>query len=71
MSFPVTGSYLWTGHLHHHKSADIGGVKWEQLRALTSRDAYAYTHAYSARSQLQAITLHRTAGEVQRQSVSA
>jgi hypothetical protein len=63
--------FLWTGHLHHHKSADIGGVRWEQLRALTSRDAYAYTHAYSARSQLQAITLHRQAGEVQRQSVSS
>lgn len=63
--------YLWTGHLHHHKSADIGGVRWEQLRAMTARDAYAYTHAYSARSQLQAITLHRTAGEIQRQSVSS
>lgn len=63
--------YLWTGHLHHHRSADLGGVRWEQLRAMTARDAYAYTHAYSARSQLQAITLHRTAGEVQRQSVSS
>lgn len=62
--------FLWTAHLHHHRSADIGGVKWEQLRAVTARDAYAYTHAYAARSQLQAITLHRTAGEVQRQSVS-
>lgn len=63
--------YLWTAHLHHHKSADIGGVKWEQLRAMTARDAYSYTHAYSARSQLQAITLHRKAGEVQRQAVSS
>jgi hypothetical protein len=63
--------FLWTGHLHHHRSADIGGVRWEQMRAMTSRDAYAYTHAYSARSQIQAITLHRKAGEVQRQSVSA
>lgn len=63
--------FLWTGHLHHHRSADIGGVKWEQLRAMTARDAYAFTHAYSARSQLQAITLHRTAGEVQRQAVSS
>lgn len=63
--------YLWTGHLHHHKSADIGGVKWEQLRAMTARDAYAYTHAYSARAQLQAITLHRKAGEIQRQAVSS
>ena len=63
--------FLWTGHLHHHRSADIGGVKWEQLRAMTARDAYAYTHAYSARAQLQAITLHRTAGEIQRQAVSS
>jgi len=62
--------FLWTGHLHHHKSADIGGVKWEQLRAMTARDAYAYSHAFTARSQIQAITLHRQAGEVQRQSVS-
>jgi len=62
--------FLWTGHLHHHRSADIGGVKWEQLRAMTARDAYAFTHAYTARSQLQAITLHRKAGEVQRQAVS-
>ena len=63
--------FLWTGHFHHHKSADIGGVKWEQLRAMTARDAYAYTNSFSARSQLQAITLHRLAGEVQRQSVSS
>jgi hypothetical protein len=63
--------FIWTGHLHHHKSADIGGCRWEQLRAVTARDAYAYTNAYVARSQLQAITLHRTAGEIQRQAVSS
>jgi hypothetical protein len=63
--------FLWTGHLHHHRSADIGGVKWEQLRAMTARDAYAYTNAYTARSQLQAVTLHRRAGEVQRHFVSS
>lgn len=62
---------LWTAHLHHLKSADIGGVLWEQLRAMTDRDEYAFTHAYVARAQLQAITLHRTAGEVQRQAVSS
>jgi hypothetical protein len=63
--------FIWTGHLHHHRSADIGGVRWEQLRAMTARDAYAYTNAYTARAQLQAITLHRKAGEVQRQAVSS
>lgn len=63
--------FLWTAHLHHLKSADIGGVQWEQLRAMTARDSYAFTHAFSARAQLQAITLHRSKGEVQRNAVSA
>ena len=70
---PMWGStkyrFLFTGHLHHHKSADIGGVQWEQLRAVTERDAYAVSHAYTARAQLQAITYHRTKGEVQRVKV--
>jgi hypothetical protein len=61
--------YLFTGHLHHHKSQDIGGVVWEQLRALTAKDAYAASHAYVARAQMQAITLHRERGEVQRVKV--
>lgn len=50
-------------------SADIGGVVWEQLRALTARDAYAISNAYTARAQLQAITLHKDRGEVQRVKV--
>lgn len=61
--------YLWTGHLHHHKAQDIGGLQWEQLRALTARDAYAVSHAYSARAQLQAVTYHRQDGEVERVKV--
>jgi hypothetical protein len=63
--------FLFTGHLHHHKSADIGGVQWEQLRAVTERDAYAVGHAYTARAQLQAITYHKTRGEVMRVKVAA
>lgn len=63
--------FLWTGHLHHHKSQDIGGMQHEQLRAMTARDAYAVSNAYTARSQLQGITLHRTEGEVQRVKVNA
>jgi len=58
--------YLWTGHLHHHKAQDIGGVQWEQLRAVTARDAYAVSNAYSARAQMQAVTYHRDDGEIQR-----
>ena len=58
--------YYWTGHLHHHKSADIGGVLWEQLQAISPRDAWAATHAYSARASMQAVTYHRQYGEVGR-----
>lgn len=63
--------FLFTGHLHHAKVQDIGGMKHEQLRALAERDAYAVSHAYSARAQLNAITYHRIRGEVQRVSVNA
>lgn len=63
--------YLFTGHLHSHKSQDIGGVTWEQLRAVTARDAYSYSNAYVARSQMQSITYDRDLGEVQRVKVGA
>jgi len=62
--------YLMTGHLHHARAQDIGGVQHEQLRAVTARDAYAVSHAYAARSQLQAITYHRESGEVFRAKIS-
>ena len=58
--------YYFTGHLHHAKLQDIGGVQVEQLRAITARDAYSASHAYSARSEMQAITYHQHRGEVSR-----
>ena len=58
--------FLWTGHLHHHKSADIGGVQWEQLRAVCERDAHAVSSSYSGRAQLSALTLHKERGEIQK-----
>lgn len=63
--------FLWTGHLHHMKAQDIGGVTWEQLRAISARDAYSVSKAYTGRAQLQAITLHRLDGEVQRVKIGA
>lgn len=62
---------IWTGHLHHAKMADIGGATWEQLRAVTSRDAYAVGNAYVARSQLQAITFDLDEGEVHRVKIAS
>jgi len=61
--------YYFTGHLHHHKSEEIGGMTWEQLRAVTAKDAYASTHAFAARAQMQAIVFDKDHGEVQRHKV--
>jgi hypothetical protein len=61
--------YLFTGHRHHSKIEDVGGVLVEQLRAMTAKDAYAVANAYSARAQLQAITFHRTMGEIERAKI--
>ena len=62
--------YYFTGHLHHAKLQDIGGVQVEQLRAATTKDSYAASHGYSSRSDLQAITYRTDVGEVSRVRVS-
>ena len=62
--------FYFTGHMHHSKMQDIGGVQVEQMRAAAPRDAYAASHSYSSRSELQAITYHRDNGEVSRVKVS-
>ena len=62
--------YYFTGHRHHLMMQDIGGVQVEQLRAVAPRDAYAASHSYSSRSQMQAITYHKDRGEVSRVKVS-
>jgi hypothetical protein len=61
--------YYFTGHLHHHKAADIGGMAWEQLRAVSAKDAYASSHAFSARARMQAIVFDGQQGEIERHSV--
>ena len=62
----TTYRYLWTGHLHHLKQDDIGGVQWEQSRAAASRDAHAASHPYPARPEIQGVVYHKTRGETQR-----
>lgn len=62
--------FYFTGHRHHTKMQDIGGVQVEQLRAVAPRDAYAASHSYSSRSEMQAITYHKDSGEVSRVKVS-
>lgn len=62
--------YYFTGHLHHHASREIGGVQWEQLRAIAPKDAWATKHAYVARRSIQAITYDARQGEIARSSAN-
>lgn len=61
--------HLFTGHLHSLKSKTIGGVQWEQLSAMTEKDAYAFNGAFSGRAEMQAITFHKAHGEISRVKV--
>jgi len=62
--------FYFTGHLHHSKMQDVGGVQVEQLRPLTPRDYHAASNAYGSQAQMQAITFHRQRGEISRIKVS-
>ena len=62
--------FYFTGHLHHAKMQDIGGVQVEQLRPITPRDYHAASNAYGSQAQMQAITFHKQRGEISRIKVS-
>ncbi len=62
--------HYFTGHLHHAKIVDIGGVQVEQFRAITPRDSYSASNGYSSRSDMQAITYHKERGEISRLKVA-
>ena len=58
--------YLDSGHIHSDTSKDIGGIFFESHRAVTTRDAHAAGAAYTGRSTMKCITVHRLRGEVMR-----
>ena len=54
--------YAYTGHVHHTQAKDIGGVRWESLRAFAPQDAYAASMGYTSRRALECMTFHRETG---------
>jgi hypothetical protein len=58
--------HFFLGHHHKDMAGDIGGIRFERLRAFTAKDAYAAANAYVTRRSLQAITFHRERGEIAR-----
>ena len=62
--------HYYTGHLHHHKSEDIGGMAWTQLRAITAKDAYASGHSYGAKAQMVSYVFDQDRGEIAQHKVN-
>jgi hypothetical protein len=58
--------FMFTGHVHHEQSKDVGPLRWESLRAFCPPDSYASGMSYATRRALQSITFHKTDGLVLR-----
>lgn len=59
-----------SGHVHHEVVKEIGGMRFESVGTIIPRDAYAYSHAYSARRSLVSIVLDARDGEISRARVN-
>lgn len=61
--------FLDTGHIHHQKEHELGGLLLRSYRTIAAKDAYAYKSAYVAKRSLVAHTYHKTRGEITANSV--
>lgn len=59
--------YWHVGHIHHHKSIEVGGVIVESFRSLKAKDAHEAERGYRAGRDMQAILFHKDHGLVSRQ----
>lgn len=61
--------HWFTGHWHHKKFHEGPGWTGEVLRTLAGKDAYAASHAYRSRRDMQSVVFHRERGEIERHRV--
>lgn len=54
--------FAYTGHFHHERSRDVGGLRWESLRAFCPADAYAASMGFTSRRALTATVFHKDTG---------
>lgn len=64
------GARVWiVGHVHHKDIKDYPGVTVEYTRTLAASDAWSSGQGYRAKRTMEAITYHKTDGEVTRATV--
>lgn len=65
------GSRVWfVGHVHHKDIKDYPGVTVEYCRTLAAPDIWSHASGYRSKRDMQAVTFHRTDGEVERHTCS-
>lgn len=65
------GVRVWfVGHVHHKDVKDYPGVTVEYCRTLAAPDIWSHGAGYRSKRDMQAITYHRTDGEVERHTCS-
>lgn len=66
----TTHRYCYSGHIHHDKVRDVGGVRVESFRVLPPTDAWAHNAGYRSGRDMKRIDIHAEHGEVARQLVT-
>jgi hypothetical protein len=65
------GSRVWfVGHVHHKDIKDYPGVTVEYCRTLAAPDIWSHASGYRSKRSMEAVTFHRTDGEVERHTCS-
>ncbi|MBP7704217.1 MAG: hypothetical protein KA105_02890 [Caulobacter sp.] len=66
----ATNCVWFVGHVHHKDIKEYTGCTVEYCRTLAAPDAYSNGAGYRSKRDLQAITFHKTDGEVERHTCS-
>jgi hypothetical protein len=61
---------VFSGHTHHQRRLEIGGVVVESFSPASARDAYAAGGGYHSERAINAVTFHAELGEICRHRVS-
>lgn len=65
----TTKRYAFSGHIHHKKSGERHGMRWETFGAIAAKDGFVHSHGYSSLRDMTAITFHKERGEIFRSTV--
>ena len=62
--------FFWLGHLHTDHVIEEGGVRMEQVRTLSTQDAYTDAAGYVSGRDLKRVVYRRSGGECERSTVT-